>query len=298
LTSERIAVAVFRAANNWPLYAALGNGALDEAGIEVELSHVASSNQQMSGLIEGDYDVVHTAADNVLAFHMEPEFGDVAEKPAIFMGGDDGFLSLHTSRRVTSFAGLKGARVGFDSTKSGFAFVLKKILAMEGLGEGAYGEVVAGGTEVRYRALLEGSIDAALMTPPHDLLCTAAGLTRLVDAARYLPRYQGLVGASRPNSVPEPSLKAYRAALGKGLLWLKDAENKAEAVEILMGRLQAEGDASLFSDVYDSMLSCEAGGFDPGGRVNLRGLEAVAGLRRELSPTARMSPLQGALMLQ
>jgi ABC-type nitrate/sulfonate/bicarbonate transport system substrate-binding protein len=294
----RASVAVFRAANNWPLYAALRIKTLEEAGIDAEVVHVSSSRLQMKGLFDGDYDVVHTAADNVVAVHVEPDFSAVTDKPRIFMGGDDGFLSVHASRKVKSFGDLKGERVGFDSTTSGFAFVLKKILVTEGLKEGAYTEVVVGGTELRYKALVDGSIDAAIMTPPHDLLCSAAGLTRLADAARYVPRYQGLVGACRPTSPLAPFLGEYKAALVKGLSWLRDKRNKAAAIEILRDSLQADGDSEMFSDLYDSMLFRDTGGFDARGRVDPEGLRSVATLRREFSFAASLRPLSEYLMQQ
>jgi ABC-type nitrate/sulfonate/bicarbonate transport system substrate-binding protein len=296
LTDKRASVAVFRAANNWPLYAAVETKALEDAGIDVEVVHISSSKQQMKGLMDGGYDIIHTAADNVVAVHVEPDFGAVVDKPRIFMGGDDGFLSLHSSRKVQSFGDLNGKRVGFDSTRSGFAFVLKKILATEGLKEGAYEEVVVGGTELRYKALVDGSIDAAMMTPPYDLLCSATGFTRLADAHRYVPRYQGLVGACRPTSPLGPFLGGYKAALVDSLSWLRDKRNKAAAIKVLKDSLQADADSKLFSDLYDCMLSRDMGGFDPSGGVDPEGLQSVATLRGEFSPRAGLRPLSEYLM--
>jgi ABC-type nitrate/sulfonate/bicarbonate transport system substrate-binding protein len=297
LTVRRASVAVFRAANNWPLYAALANGVLDEAGIAVEVVHISSSRQQMKGLVDGAYDIVHTAADNVVAVHVEPDHGEVGEKPRIFMGGDDGFLSVHSSREVKSFAGLRGRRVGFDSTTSGFAFVTKKILSMEGLEEGAYSEVVVGGTELRFKALADGAIDAALMTPPHSLMCSAAGFTKLADASRYFLRYQGVVGACRQGPPPAPFLREYKAALVRGLSWLGKRRNKAAAVRILRENLQTGGDVAVFADTYDYMLSRESGGFDVNGSVDPQGLRRVVELRKEFSRTAgSLSPSE--FMLQ
>lgn len=296
MTDKRVSVAVFKAANNWPLYAALSNNTFEEAGISVEMVHVSSSKQQMGGLLGREYDIVHTAADNVVALHVEPEAGSHAEKPRIFMGGDGGFLSVHSSGEVASFGRLRGKRVGFDSTTSGFAFVMKKILSTEGLNAGDYSEVVVGGTELRYKALVDGRIDAAIMTPPHDLLCSAAGLTRLADAARYFPRYQGLVGACRPDSPTAQFLGDYKAALVKSLAWLRDRGNRAAAIGILRDSLQVEGDSELFSELYDSMLSRETGGFDPGGDVDTAGLQRVVALRREFSSSAGSKPLAEFLM--
>jgi len=250
----------------------------------------------MNGLIRNEYGIIHTAADNVVAAHAEPDFAVPDEKkPRIFMGGDDGFLSIYSSN-TKSFDDLKGKRVGFDSTASGFAFVLKKILSVEGLMEGTYREVVVGGTDLRYKALLDGSIDAAIMTPPHDLLCTKAGFTKLADASKYFSKYQGLVGACCPDSLTTPFLKEYKAALVRSLLWLRDRRNKAAAIVILENYLQVGGDASLLSDLYDILISQERGGFNWRGNVDPVALENVTRLRREFSRTAVLDPSSQYLM--
>ena len=274
----------------------MGNKILEQAGIEIEVVHISSSKQQMNGLIGNEYDIIHTAADNIIAAHVEPGLAvPVEKKPRTFMGGDDGFLSVHSSGNTKSFDDLKGKRVGFDSTTSGFAFVLKKILSVEGLKEGDYREVVVGGTDLRYKTLVNGSIDAAIMTPPHDLLCLKAGFTKLADASKYLPKYQGLVGACCPESLPASFLEEYKAALVEGLLWLRDKKNKIKAIEILEDYLQV-GDASLLSDLYDAMIFRERGGFDRTGNIDLEALESVAKLRREFSRTAVFGPPSEYLM--
>jgi ABC-type nitrate/sulfonate/bicarbonate transport system substrate-binding protein len=297
LTHKRVSIAVFRAANNWPVYAAVGNEILEQAGVEVEVVHISSSMQQMKGLICNEYEIIHTAADNVIAAWVGNGLAVPAErKPRIFMGGDDGFLSVHSSSNVKSFGDLQGKRVGFDSATSGFAFVLKKILSVEGLKEGAYREVVVGGTDLRYKALVEGSIDAAIMTPPHDFLCSTGGFTKLADASEYLPRYQGLVGVCCPDSLPMTFLKEYKAALVKSLLWLRDRRNKTAAIDILEDYLEVGGDNSLFVGLYDALISREQGGFDWSGNVDYQALDSVVMLRREFSRTTELGPPSEYLM--
>ena len=66
----------------------------------------------------------------------------------------------------------------------------------------------------------------------------------------------------------------------KGLAWLRDRSEKATAVRILRDNLQVEGDGNLFSDLCDSALSREAGGFDLGGTVDAEGLRRVVDLRK------------------
>ena len=290
---ENVPVAVFRAANNWPLYAAVRNRLIDQ----VEVIHISSSKDQLAGLVNNEYGIVHTAADNILAAYGNPGYGSPeASKPKIFMGGDNGFLSVYSSPAIRSLGELREKKVGFDSTNSGFAFVLKKILSIVGLKEGGYSEVVVGGTDLRYKALIDRSIDAAIMTPPYDLLCSASGFTKLADASRYFPSYQGLVGACCPGFPGASFLRAYKTSLVNALNWLKERSNKDAAVHILRDYLQAGTGTELISDLYDSMFSRKGVGFADDGRVDLDGLSKVAMLRREFSPSAALRPLSDYLM--
>ena len=71
---------------------------------------------------------------------------------------------------------------------------------------------------------------------------------------------------------------------------MRDRSEKATAVRILRDNLQVEGDANLFSDQCDSVLSREAGGLDLGGTVDAEGLRRIVDLRKEFSPKATPRP--------
>ncbi len=286
-------VAVFRAANNWPLYAAASNGFLEREGLRVDLVHISSSKDQLKGLVNNEYGIVHTAADNVLAAcsGASPWIGDRGEpRPGIFMGGDDGFLSVYSSQAVRSLSDVRGRNVGFDSTTTGFAFVLKKILSTAGLKHHDYNEVVVGGTDLRYKALIRASIDVSIMTPPHDLLCLEAGLKKLADVYQFFARYQGVVGATCIGFFTAPFLRVYRTCFTKGLAWLRDTKNKEEAIHILREYLQLECGNELLSNLYDSMVLRTRGnaGFTRDAAINRHGLAQVANLRREFSPSSTL----------
>ena len=289
--SEPLSIGLFRAANNWPVYVAAEKGFFEQKDLKVDLIHISSSRDQLESLINGRFQIIHTAADNVLAAASAAAMGeDKTEKtePKIFMGGDDGFLSVFSSPKIMSPSDLNGKNVGFDSATSGFAFVLKKILSKAGLEDDrGYNQVVVGGTELRYKALVEGRIDAAVMTPPHDLLSLKAGMRKMADVYQYFTRYQGVVGATCAGFLDSSQLRTYRTCFVRGLDWLSDSSNKGEAVRILKNYLQLESEDDVMSNLYDSMVLLKEGhnhsGFSPGAEIDFDGLAQVASLRIEFS---------------
>ena len=84
---------------NLPLFAARRLGYFDEARLEVTLSFTNSSAQQLSALATGEYDLIHTAPDNVVNFDTNPAgFGlDPATAPRVvmLMGGSNGPLGVY-----------------------------------------------------------------------------------------------------------------------------------------------------------------------------------------------------------
>jgi ABC-type nitrate/sulfonate/bicarbonate transport system substrate-binding protein len=72
------------------------------------------------------------------------------------MGGDGGFVSVVAAPGVRRFADLKGKTLSVDAMTTGFAFVLRELIARNGLTETDVAFVRAGGTARRYRDLIDG----------------------------------------------------------------------------------------------------------------------------------------------
>jgi hypothetical protein len=66
----------------------------------VRLTPTPGSVFQLTGLIEGRFDIAETAVDNVIAYMEGQGEASVSVKPDlfVFMGGDSGLLSCRKSR--------------------------------------------------------------------------------------------------------------------------------------------------------------------------------------------------------
>jgi ABC-type nitrate/sulfonate/bicarbonate transport system substrate-binding protein len=65
---QSISVIVFPGGFNWPIWVAQQKGYFAQNGIEVKLTNTPNSVFQLTGLIEGRFDVAMTAIDNVVAY--------------------------------------------------------------------------------------------------------------------------------------------------------------------------------------------------------------------------------------
>src|SRR3979490_1506285 len=86
---------VFPGGFNWPIWVAQEKGLFAKNGIEVKITPTPGSAFQLTGLIEGKFDIAMTAIDNLIAYR-EGQGEAKIDGPALiaFMGGDNGFLGL------------------------------------------------------------------------------------------------------------------------------------------------------------------------------------------------------------
>ncbi|MGW0582182.1 ABC transporter substrate-binding protein, partial [Streptomyces sp. NPDC002920] len=116
--ARRLTVGIFPGAGAVHLYHALDSGYFQKAGLEVDLVQVVSSDQQMAGWNDGDYDIMHTSPDHLLR-------GLLKRDPVAVQAEGMGELAVH--RRPG--APLPTDRWAVDNAQSAFAFVLRAVLA-------------------------------------------------------------------------------------------------------------------------------------------------------------------------
>jgi ABC-type nitrate/sulfonate/bicarbonate transport system substrate-binding protein len=196
---ESLSVIVFPGGFNWPIWVAQDKGYFASDGIEVNLTNTPNSVFQLTNLIEGKFDIAMTAIDNVIAYMEGQGEAPTQVKPdlIVFMGGDNGFLSLVTVPEVRNVTDLKGRTVSVDARTTGYAFVLFDLMKRKGLNEADYKVEKAGGVLQRWDALKEKKHDGTLLLTPFDFIAKANGFNVLEYAIDVYGHYQGLVGASR-----------------------------------------------------------------------------------------------------
>lgn len=296
LAQDTLQVIVFPGGFNWPIWAAQDKGLFAREGLEVKLTPTPSSVFQLTNMIEGKFDIGHTAIDNVIAYQEGQGEAPVTGTPDLFafMGGDNGFLRLVVQPELASYTALRGRELSVDALTTGYAFVLREMLERGGLTESDYTLARAGGVLQRFEALKEKKHAGTLLITPFEILAEAAGLKRLGNAVDVLGRYQGLVGAARRSwaQAHQRQLVGYIRAYRAGLAWLYDRANRAEALALLQKNVRGMT-PELAAKTYDVLLA-PAGGFEPEGALDVEGIRTVLKIRskygrpqKELTDSAR-----------
>jgi ABC-type nitrate/sulfonate/bicarbonate transport system substrate-binding protein len=278
-------VCAFTGSQNLPLYVARQLGFFAELGLDVELVYTAGSTAQLVGLARGEYDLVQTAPDNVINLDNDPAaFGlDPTTAPHVTMllGGSVGPLSLYAQPAVTGFGDLRGAVLGVDNPFSGFALVLRDMLARNGLLLNRdYVVTVAGGTSARLEALTRGSVAATILYAPFDAAAEQAGFQRLATSTEYYGAYASLATAGTATWIEThgDGVIHYIAAILRSLRWIYDPIHAFEAQSILRAEDILGLDAAQAAHAYAAFVA-PAIGFDVEARLDTAGLQQVIALR-------------------
>jgi len=281
-TPQPVSVIVFPGGFNWPIWVAQDKGDFAKSGIEVKLTNTPNSVFQLSNLIEGKFDIAMTAIDNVVAYMEGQGEAPVATTPDlfVFMGADNGLLSLATVPQVKTYQDLKGRTLSVDAMTTGYAFVLFDLLKRNGLNQGDYKVEKAGGVLSRWEALKAQKQDGTILLTPFDILAKAAGLNVLQYAIDVYGHYQGLTGAARRSWARDngPKLEAYIRGYLAGLAWLYEPDNKEEAIAILRRNLP-QMSPELAAQSYAMLVNPK--GFTPAAKLDLEGVRKVLELRSE-----------------
>jgi ABC-type nitrate/sulfonate/bicarbonate transport system substrate-binding protein len=246
----------------------------------------------MQGFAEGRFDIAMTAMDNVVAYHEGQGEAKLPPQPEMFafLGGDPGFLSLVGGQGVRSLADLKGRKLAVDAMTTGFAFVLRELLARGGIAESEVTFDRAGGSPARFNALLKGTHAGAMLTTPYEALAANQGLAVLAKPEQQLGAYQGLVGAARRSWARqnEPALLGYLRAYHAGLAFLYDPGNRDVAEALLVANLRAMT-PPLAKQSLEVLLDGKSG-FMRDAAVDLKGVETVLALRSKFTGQALSDP--------
>jgi len=276
---QALNVIVFPGGFNLPTWAAERQGFFQSNGVRVVLTLTPSSTFQMQGLAEGRFDIAMTALDNVIAYQEGQGEAKIPDNPDMFafMGSDNGFLSVMGGKGVQRFADLKGKKLSVDALTTGFAFVLRELLAKNGIAESDVSFERAGGVVERFQELMKGTHAATVLLTPFDLLAQAKGHVQLARADEQLGAYLGIVGAARRSWARqhEQALVGFIRAYRDGVAFLYENREIAEA--LLVANVRAM--TPVLAKQSLGILLGDKTGFYKDVRLDAQGAQTVLALR-------------------
>jgi ABC-type nitrate/sulfonate/bicarbonate transport system substrate-binding protein len=265
---------------NLPLWAAQRQGYFAANGLAVQVSYTPSSGFLVASLFDGRNDIALALIDNLVAYQEGQGEAKIPENPDLvaFLGSDGGFLSVVAQPSIKSFADLKGKTLSVDAMTTGAAFVLRELVARNGLADADVQYERAGGTDNRYRDLMAGKHAATLLRTPFEVLAKNRGYNVLATT-ETLGAYQGTAGYVRRSWAREHEaqvigfLKAYKA----GVDFNYDPANR-EIVEALLVANIRDMTPALAKQSYELLLA-PRGGLTRDLRPDEQGIATVLALR-------------------
>jgi ABC-type nitrate/sulfonate/bicarbonate transport system substrate-binding protein len=233
-------VIAFPGASNWPLWVGEQKGFFAGQGLEMSLS-ITPTVHMARELYAGGAHVALTSMDNVVAYGCgegEVSLGEPADFFA-FMSVDDGLLSLMAQPEHDAVSSLRGQTLAVDALTTGYALVLKEILARHGLTESDVHYVSVGAGAERFAALKERRCAATLLNAPLCLAAESVEKVRLVRATAVLGPYQGVVAAARRRWASDnvAAIHGFMRGYDASLRWLCDPANADEVRSLLVEHL-------------------------------------------------------------
>jgi ABC-type nitrate/sulfonate/bicarbonate transport system substrate-binding protein len=282
---HQLKICTFKGIQNLPLYVAMQQGFFAQQGLHIDITYTTGSIPQLAGMVREEYQLIQTAPDNVINVDNNPSaFGlDPTTAPHVIMllGGSVGPLSIYAQSEITTFDHLRGTVLGVDNPASGFALVLRDMLARNGLLlERDYIFTIAGGTSNRLDALKRSSVSATILYAPYDLLATRAGFNQLATSTDYYPAYASLATTGIQTWIEQHSdvVTGYITAYLNALRWIYDPAHANDVQAMMQNEPSLGLDASLAPSVYAAFVDPRSG-FDQNATLDDVGLQQVIELR-------------------
>ncbi len=225
---------------NWlPVIAADRQGMFARRNLAVDIKRLGAVDKATAAVKNGELDLVITPPEGAIrdcanGGDLRIIAGNVNRLP----------LSLIANPRIRRIEDLRGARLGTSSLTEGTALYTMEVLRRHGLNyPGDYEFAVVGVHPARWKALQEGTIDAALQLIPLNFVAEDAGYNNLGEVTDYIPEivFTGLIVDRVAAESRREQIVAFLQGVIEGTRWVYDAAND-EALLLLTKELtQAEG---------------------------------------------------------
>jgi len=276
------------------IHLATNDGRFARAGLEIIESSVPSSPAQFQSLETGDFDLVFTSPDNVLAYRFLSGNPLHRRLPVVVLAAiDRGLgLSLCLSPSTRSSDEVRGKTVGVDVPQSGFAFALYELLDRAGVAPGDYSVEALGSTPRRALALAHDQCAATILNAGNELRAKADGCTVAREVGELGP-YLGTVvaGLATTNDETIGARRRFVDVLLSMAREIVDGQRNEDVVNGSMSLLElSERDALEHLRVMMSPST----GLIPSGIVDLDAIATLVGLRRKFAPTLELDAVMSA----
>lgn len=287
-----VRVMSFGGATNLPIWVAQEKGFFEKEGVKLIFKTTTGSIEQIREFYAGNFDVISTAFDNIVAYS-EGQSDVALPGPAdmfAFVGIHGGMNTLMVRPEINSYADIKGQTVAVDALKSGYGIVLYQILQARGglVFDKDYKAISVGNTDKRLDAMRDKKAVAAIIGAPTDMDAAREGFKPLADAAVEVGAYQGSALVTR--RIWAKDHEADIAGFIRATVAAQDFifANKADSIAVLLKNsrgLKPEDAEKLYARLIGP------GGLTPHAAIDMKGIETVLKIRETYGePQKKMGP--------
>lgn len=262
-------------------------------GIRFEFDSVDSSEELMTNLIGGRYDIIQTNADNIIAWTEGQGADGTPHDFVMVLGGYRGRepMKLVVAADIRSVDDLRGKVLAVDAVHTGYAPMLVYMLRQEGLvWKQDYELESVGGGPMRAESLKAGKTAGGLVELDEDL--AALGFHVLMTSSDYIAEYaRGVTAARREWAEANADLLVrYIRAMVMSINWLLDPANRTEAVEIIMAADDVDADRARlrYEEAVDPVY-----GFVRDAELRPAGIEQILKIREVMGAMSAPLPSPG-----
>ena len=225
---------------NWlPVIVADRQGMFARRNLAIEIKRLGAVDKATAAVKNGELDLVITPPEGAIrdcagGGDLRIIAGNVNRLP----------LSLIANPRIRRVEELRGARLGTSSLTEGTALYTMEVLRHHGLNyPGDYEFAVVGVHPARWRALQEGTIDAAVQLIPLNFVAEDAGYNNLGEVTDYIPEivFTGLIVDRVAAESRRRHIIAFLQGVMEGTRWLYDPANDETLLALTKELTQAEG---------------------------------------------------------
>jgi NitT/TauT family transport system substrate-binding protein len=218
-------------AQEWPVFIAVTKGYMAANGVTPDLIAASSTAAAIQQLAAGSTNLASGGLTDPLRAI------DKGAKIALLrIESQVPPYTLWAKPALKQVADLRGKLIILGGAKDITRIYLERTLIPNGIKPGDYDMIFAGTTAARFAALSSGAVDAAIMLPPFSFKAKSSGLSLIANVADYtrdLP-FTGYAANAEWAKGHTQALLGFLDALAKGIDWLEQDTNRAEAVDILV----------------------------------------------------------------
>jgi len=225
---------------NWlPLIAADRQGMFARRKLAIEVHRLGAVDKATAAVKSGDVDVAITPPEGAIrdcigGGNLRIIAGNVNRLP----------LSLIANPRIRRFEDLRGAKLGTSSMTEGTALYTMEMLRQHGLlYPGDYEFSVVGVHPARWKALQEGSIDAAVQLIPLNFVAEDAGYVNLGEVSDHIPEivFTAFIVDQAAAQKRRAEIITFLRGVIEATRWVYDPANDEALLALTKELTQAEG---------------------------------------------------------